>query len=113
MSMIWRSRRLRRLVIGTDTGGSSGTVRKLTGPRRRSTVDLPVPDRLFQPVEERPLAGEDPFPRLVGREPRGAVDLGILLLAPGARRPLHPKRVARDRGGVDVALGPPGGDDLA
>src|ERR687897_2754978 len=68
---------------------------------------------LYQTVEKLRLSRIQLLARLVDAEPAGAVDLGELRGAPGARRPLHRERVAAHGVGVEVALGGPGGHDLA
>src|SRR3954471_12664323 len=65
----------------------------------RSAVSHPP----AQPVEQLDLGADELASRLVEREPLSAVDLGELLAAPRARRPLHLEAVAAHRAGVEVA----------
>src|SRR5262249_14378834 len=108
-------------AFGRHGCGSSKV--SLIMPERTPQV-LPIPgadsagragafDHPLELVEERRLAGEDLVARLSESEPAGAIDLGKLAHAAGARRPFHGEEVAADRRRVTVALDRPGLDPLA
>src|SRR5690349_20017580 len=64
-------------------------------------------------IENRKLPAQKFFPRLCFGKPSRAIDLGKLLRPSRFRRPLERKKVARDAGGVAVALDGPSQNDLS
>ena len=70
-------------------------------------------ERRLQPAEQLALGRVQLLPRHLEREPAAAVHLGIGDPATRASRPLDRRGVARDRGGIGVALAGPGMDRLA
>src|SRR5579859_5439838 len=65
-----------------------------------------------EPIDEWPLALEDPLPRFLDREPGGTVYLRDLHAATGTRRPLDLAMIAADEFGVAVTGKGPGRDAL-
>src|SRR5207342_1012105 len=70
-------------------------------------------ERRLQPVDQLRLRLDQLRACLDEAEPTGAIDLRELLHLPRPWWPFERERVAHEAGDVEVALGAPGGDDLA
>src|ERR1700704_2713981 len=70
---------------------------------RSTTLPLLVAECRKQAINEGGLPGLNLFSRLVGRKPRGAVDLGKGLLPPAPRRPFHLEMIGLELGRIELA----------
>src|SRR5689334_5355044 len=110
-----------RMAVRGMTCPSPHRVNCRTESRARSRTPEVIPCTLAaglghcrgQPIEQLGLPLDELGTGGLEVEPGGAIDLGKLLDAAGARRPLELEHVAHDRVGVEVALDGPRGHTLA
>src|SRR5262245_45047988 len=101
--------------ISPGLGVKKWTIREAASMGKRPSLTLSVARKaeIFeQPIDERRLARQDFFARLLRREPSGGIDFGKALLAAALRRPFELETIRREGRGIEIALDGEGRDHL-